>query len=243
MAKPKIDAKQALDDISSGMDDQALMDKYSISSKGLQSLYRKLVSAGAITQEDIDLRTSASFGNVSITTNVREPPRPARKKTEGRLVSAHGAVKDIKSNMNDADLMEKYRLSSKGLQSLFAQLVDSGVVSQIELDRRMPWTDSTVDVLGILRQFGLDRSFADERKDSGVPSHCVACGAPQTMEFEVCPSCNANIPEFKAKMAEREVGGKLAWVCPACRRSQDKEYDECPVCGVIVSKYNDNNPT
>jgi predicted transcriptional regulator len=243
MAKPRIDAKQALDDICSGMDDQALMDKYNISSKGLQSLFRKLVSAGAITQEDLDLRTSASFGNVSITTNVRKPPGTMRKKTKGRLVSAHEAASDIRSNMSDADLMEKYGLSSKGLQSLFEQLVDSGVVSQIELDRRMPWSDSTVEVLGVLRQFGLDRSFADEGKDSGVPSHCVACGAPQTMEFDICPSCGTNIPEFKARKAEQMSGGKPAWVCPACRRTQDKEYGECPVCGVIVSKYQEKDNT
>jgi len=37
MAKPMIDARQALEDIRAGMDDSALMKKYSLSAKGLQT--------------------------------------------------------------------------------------------------------------------------------------------------------------------------------------------------------------
>ncbi len=240
MAKPKIDAKQALDDIRSGTDDQTLMDKYAISSKGLQSLFNKLIDLGVITQEEIDQRTSESFGNVSITHNLRRKDKQARE--HGRTVNALEAARDIRSGVNDAELMKKYRLSSKGLQSLFDQLVETGVVCQRELDGRMPWTDSTVDVLGVLRRFGLDRSYAPER-DAGVPSCCVACGVPQTMEFDVCPACGTNIPEFKARQAEQQRREQAAWKCPACGRPQDREHEECPVCGVIVSKFEEKTGT
>jgi hypothetical protein len=236
MAKPKIDAKQALEDIRSGLDDQTLMDKYRISAKGLQSLFGKLIDFGVITQQEIDQRTSESFGDVSITENLKQQVGLVQAKGSGRTVSAHEAARDLRSGVSDADLMKKYRLSSKGLQSLFGQLLDTGVVSQHDLDGRMPWTDHTVDVLGVLRQFGLDRSHVSER-DPTVPSQCVACGAPQTMEFEVCPSCGTNIPEFKTRKVEREQPVKAAWLCPACGRPQDREYEECPVCGVIVTKF------
>ncbi len=236
MAKPKIDAKQALEDIRSGIDDQTLMDKYRISAKGFQSLFRKLIDLGVITQQEIDQRTSESFGDVSITHDLKQQTGPSPASGRGRMVNAAEASRDIRSGMSEADLMEKYRLSSKGLQSLFGQLLEAGVVSQRDLDGRMPWTDSTVDVLGVLRQFGLDRSHVTER-DPTVPSHCVACGEPQTMEFEVCPACGTNIPKFKASQAGREQRAKAAWLCPACGRPQDREYEECPVCGVIVSKF------
>ena len=43
MAKVKIDAKTALEDIRAGMSDSALMDKHKLSAMGLQSLFDKLL--------------------------------------------------------------------------------------------------------------------------------------------------------------------------------------------------------
>ncbi|MDQ7782126.1 MAG: zinc ribbon domain-containing protein [Desulfomonilaceae bacterium] len=233
MAKPKIDAKQALEDIRSGTDDQTLMAKYGLSAKGLQSLFKKLILLGVVTRQEIDQRTPESLGDVGITGDRQSALGGG--KSPGRTVNAQEAARDVRSGVPDADLMEKYRLSAKGLQSLFRQLVDAEVVSQREIDARMPWTESTVDVLGILRQHGLDRSYIAKR-DTDVPSNCVACGVPQTMEFDVCPTCGTNVSEFKAKRMERKQREKAAWICPACGRPQGKEYAECPVCGVIVSK-------
>lgn len=56
MEKTRVDAKQAIDDIRAGMSDADLMEKYSISSRGLQSLFRKLVSSGLLKQSEIDAR-------------------------------------------------------------------------------------------------------------------------------------------------------------------------------------------
>ena len=46
MKKPTIDAKEALEDIRSGLDDSFLMKKYKLSEKGLRSLFNKLADAG-----------------------------------------------------------------------------------------------------------------------------------------------------------------------------------------------------
>jgi len=54
--KPVIDAAEALQCISDGISDSALMKKYNISAKGLESLFKKLVSAGVIDQSDIEKR-------------------------------------------------------------------------------------------------------------------------------------------------------------------------------------------
>ncbi len=51
MAKAKIDAKEALDDIKAGMDAVALMQKYSLSPRGLQSLFGKLAAEGLVNED------------------------------------------------------------------------------------------------------------------------------------------------------------------------------------------------
>jgi hypothetical protein len=48
MAKRTLDAKEILDDIKAGMDSTALMEKYQLSKKGLQSLFKKLMDAGVM---------------------------------------------------------------------------------------------------------------------------------------------------------------------------------------------------
>ena len=54
MAKVKIDAKTALEDIRAGMSDSALMDKHKLSAMGLQSLFDKLLQAGVVSRSELD---------------------------------------------------------------------------------------------------------------------------------------------------------------------------------------------
>ncbi len=58
MPKKTINAKEILADIKGGMDDSALMEKYQLSEKGLQSLFKKLVDAGVLKQREQDERPS-----------------------------------------------------------------------------------------------------------------------------------------------------------------------------------------
>jgi hypothetical protein len=54
--KAIVNGEDAVQSIRSGMTDEALMEKYEISQKGLESLFRKLIAAGAIEQSDLDHR-------------------------------------------------------------------------------------------------------------------------------------------------------------------------------------------
>jgi outer membrane protein assembly factor BamB len=56
MTKKVIDARQVLESIRGGMSDTSLMETYGLSSRGLQSLFQKLVSAGLMTQDEVDDR-------------------------------------------------------------------------------------------------------------------------------------------------------------------------------------------
>jgi PAS domain-containing protein len=64
--KPIIDARQAIDDLRSGMSDDALMRKYSISAAGLQSLLHKLLAADLIDHMEVEERISPGEKTVEI---------------------------------------------------------------------------------------------------------------------------------------------------------------------------------
>jgi hypothetical protein len=53
MSKPVVNAKEIIHDIRSGLDDAALMNKYKLTSKGLQSAFTKLISNRLMTVEEI----------------------------------------------------------------------------------------------------------------------------------------------------------------------------------------------
>jgi PAS domain S-box-containing protein len=66
MSKPKVEAREAVEDIRAGMDDAALMKKYKISAKGLHSLFRKLIDKGALQKEELEDRNLEPEGGLVI---------------------------------------------------------------------------------------------------------------------------------------------------------------------------------
>lgn len=60
--KQKISAIQLLSDIRSGMTDALLKEKYGLSDKGVESVYKKLAKAGYLSEEEV-LTRSAATGN------------------------------------------------------------------------------------------------------------------------------------------------------------------------------------
>jgi len=64
--KPVIKARDAVEAIRAGMDDLSLMERYGISAKGLQSLFKKLVESGRLLPEDLHGRSQPSTHEVVI---------------------------------------------------------------------------------------------------------------------------------------------------------------------------------
>ena len=188
MGKRQISISEAVKDIQSGMDDAELMAKYQLKAIGLQSLFKKLVSIGQMTQEELDGRTPG----FTTTAVVSDKPHRSRPRAPVEL-KAKDVVNDIRSGMTDQELMEKYRLSSAGLEDLFSQLLASGVVRQFEIDERMPMLDATVDLKEMLS--GLDLSEEDiwseaepeQPTASQSPSKEEAKG-PQAVEIPTAPA-------------------------------------------------------
>jgi len=82
-------------------------------------------------------------------------------------ISATELVADIRSEMDDFALMQKYHLSVQGLHSALQKLLQAGFVEQRDLDDRWRSLSTTVDIV----------------------LQCPACGKPQTQKTLKCPDC------------------------------------------------------
>lgn len=98
-----------------------------------------------------------------------------------QTVNAREALDDLRSGMKDMQLMEKYELSARGLVSLFTMLVDAGLITQTELDRR------TNDLEG-------------DRTVELAMSRCPSCDMPQYTGFDRCSQCGLDF--FRRKPVE-----------------------------------------
>jgi uncharacterized protein (DUF433 family) len=211
MGKRKIDADVALKDIRAGMTDAELMAKYRLSASGLQSLFNKLLLAGLIELEELDLRMPTFMGTMFVSQLIKPIDdaakqgvgTPEQRENSAAQIELAAVMKDIRSGATDSDLMEKYHLSAKGLQSLLEHLVFSGLIKQIEVDQRLKSVDSTVDVHGLkdrLRDKAAIPSPAEREDD---PWTCPACGRPQPREMDECPVCGVIVSKYKGIRQEK----------------------------------------
>ena len=118
----KIHASEVVADIRAGIGDERLMEKYGLSFDGLQRLYAKLLEGGMTTPEQL------------------------------HTVKIHASevVADIRAGIGNERLMEKYGLSSGGLQHLRARLVETGAMRREEL-YAAAGTEDTVGVAPLPR--------------------------------------------------------------------------------------------
>jgi len=128
-----IKATDAVSRIRSDMTDTALMRLYSISARGLESLFTKLVAAEMISEAELERRVAASTLSHVVDLDSYKPL--AREKGRVRIHTSE-AVKLIRSGMGDAALMERFGISTRGLNSLFRKLVAAQAITQEDLDER-----------------------------------------------------------------------------------------------------------
>lgn len=69
---------------------------------------------------------------------------PAKRKIDGQEF-----INDIRAGMSDTELMEKYALSSRMLESLFRRLLNAKLVNPAEIYERSPYEETTIDVASI----------------------------------------------------------------------------------------------
>ncbi len=121
-----LSAKALLEDLSNNLSDEELKRKHGLSSQGLASTFRKLLGKGLVTRDK--LATRMGIETCEITVNLNGKASKVR-------VNATDVLKDLGDNSSDAELMQKYKLSPKGLRSLLTKLHRKGLISQATLDR------------------------------------------------------------------------------------------------------------
>ncbi len=110
MPDSDVTARKVLDDIRAGLDNDALKRKYRLSSESMQRIFDDLVAVGVL--ELID--------NQYVIPAVRR-------------LSARNIVNDIRSGMNNTELMEKYMLTPLQLKTTFDILLGSNAINEEEL--------------------------------------------------------------------------------------------------------------
>lgn len=128
MAKT-INVKQVLSDIKSGVSDALLMEKYGLSPKGLESLFKKLVEAKLISSAELKRQPSPTSTGAAPSPRESRPRSPEPTSESGldpKLVST--AVAFIQQGRHDNELMRELGLSPGELKKLKEDLVRLGYV-------------------------------------------------------------------------------------------------------------------
>ena len=61
-----------------------------------------------------------------------------------RVIQANKFIADIRSGATDLQLVVKYKVSPRSLDSLLRHLVESGLITERELEEREQFTDSLI---------------------------------------------------------------------------------------------------
>jgi PAS domain S-box-containing protein len=115
MKNPTIDAKQAIEDIHSGMGDVALMEKYGISAKGLESLFKKLLMAGILSRSEFDKRIRRPESTIEIDLSQyrlleKAPEQVTLREEEGKCVLAISNDERFLQTFHDAFSDRRFRM-------------------------------------------------------------------------------------------------------------------------------------
>ncbi len=226
MDKPVIDAREVLNDLRSGMEDVDLMQKYNLSSRGLQSLFRKLTQAGIIREvsprellrdiragyspdrlmEKYKLSVSAlrcALRDLDLFGFLDEAKRQGAATTVVKI-SASEVIADIRAGMGDLRLMEKYGISFDGLQRVYAKLLEGELMTREELHTvRINPSEVVADVRAGMDDMGLMKKYGIS--SGGLQHLCarlVETGAITQEELHAAASCSEDtigvdaLPQF-----------------------------------------------
>ncbi len=161
----------------------------------------------------------------------------------GRRISAREVFKDIEDGLSNTALMEKYKLSEKGLQSML-QKIYSSKARRIGADSVILCTPSD----DLAKRFQLDDREAKSKSSlskhrctegqhgvSGAEWTCQSCGKPVDEGVEKCPECNrlagrkrADLPQGKLQQGPADGGKQNHNVRETAKEQSNVEFSRFP---------------
>ncbi|MFC1836003.1 DUF2628 domain-containing protein [Thermodesulfobacteriota bacterium] len=183
--------------------------------------------------------------------------------TQKKTLSAKDVLKDIKAGMSHEDLMGKYQLSPKGLQSLLKKMVGAGILDPSLLDgnKRTQGADqkgvgtpnrlSAKDVIADVKAGMSDSELMKKYKVSPKGLHnllnkMIAAGILAQTDIDRRQSLESTVeiipdsfpvrpkPAVQSHDSKRPV---FKFLCPKCNTPHTEDYAVCPQCGIIVEKF------
>jgi len=127
-AKPVVSAKQLLLDLRNNLTDRQLMRKHGLSRKGLASLYKKLLQKKLVTRKELAKRMGIETGEIAVALEGLGKNK--------MTIEASEVLKDLSEQMTDHELMHKYKISHRGLQSMMRKLYQKGLVTKEDILNR-----------------------------------------------------------------------------------------------------------
>ncbi len=125
--KPVLSARAVLRDLTDNLSDEELMKKHKLSRKGLESLYKKLLGKGLVSRRALAGRIGGQ-ADLSLVLDTQDAKRVT--------INASDVLNSLFNGMTDEELMHEYRLTPRGLQSLFKKLYNKGLISKATFMRR-----------------------------------------------------------------------------------------------------------
>jgi hypothetical protein len=175
--KRKLKVKELATDIIGGMTDSSLMDKYDLAERQLKRLLQKMVSRGYLTQDQLDARLDLDDTNVTreyidVQQSIQEMDdaevssiiAQAQPNILGgkRKINRKNFLNDVQAGVDDGELMKKYELATIQLEHMLERILDSGQVTEKDLEDRTNLTDSSITRAFIEVQRSMDAFEEDE---------------------------------------------------------------------------------
>jgi hypothetical protein len=155
MTTKTLDVKSLMNDLNAGMRDAALMEKYDLSAKALQSLLKKLEQQGLLYivnardfirdvrmgMSDIELMDTYKLSPKAMDSIFRQmegagisiPKERLSARGSRNLIIISEVARDIRSGLTKRELMEKYHVTSRGLIWIAMELIIAGALSGQEI--------------------------------------------------------------------------------------------------------------
>jgi uncharacterized protein (DUF433 family) len=102
-------------------------------------------------------------------------------------IKASEIIYDILVGMTNSDLMDKYGLSARGLETVMMKLVETGSLAKSDTEGRIPVT----------------------RPVRPPPRECPRCREPQALDSEKCANCGASLADVVTDQTDSTAESKI----------------------------------
>ncbi len=208
METKHVNVKEILVDIKAGMDNAALMEKYQLSEKGLQSLFEKLVEAGQLKQRELEKRPSEPHKVIQYTWKCPACGKPQTRRSDecpecGRIGSRIKAeLSEQVEEIKDAGTQGGGQISGRnGLQGFLGRIYKASapLLGRVKNTLRKPFvaaiTGSAIMLVVIVVFFGVQRRGDESVQRKVATSNPSKVETPDTKITESVKDTKGGLPE------------------------------------------------